>query len=112
MHTRVLDSDGSVFRDFPAGEALGGISIGKWLSLAGVSSLSQPLIMPFFRGGVASEQPALRLAGTVLLVRMTYSNYRSWEFFSDPRCDVTVEQVPTAWGYEGTDLVYDVKLQA
>ncbi len=112
VRTRILNQDGTVFREFKAGEALGGISIAQWLALAGVGSLDEPLVMPFFRGGVKEEQPALRLAGTVLLLRMTYSNYRSWELFADPRCDVTVEQVPTAWGYEGTDLVYDAVLQS
>ena len=110
--TRVLDSSGNVFREFADGEALGGISTGEWLALAGIDSLSEPLVMPFFRSGVKEEQPALRLAGAVLLLRFSYSNYRSWEIFSNPRCDVTVEQVPTAWGYEGTDLVYDARLQS
>lgn len=107
VHTRVLDQAGNVAHEFPDEAIMGGISTGEWLRLGGVDTLDERVVQPFFRGGVREEQPMRRLTGVVLLLRMTYTNYRPWEISPSPRCDVTVEALPSTWGFLGTDSGWD-----
>ena len=107
VHTRVLREDGSVRAAFPDGAFLSRLTMADWLLLGGVPDLNAKHIMEWFRGGRPSEQPTYRLTGLVLLLRMEYSNYRPWELWPDPRCDITVRALPGAWGFLGTDQVMD-----
>ena len=70
------------------------------ISSAGVS-LDDRNIQGFLSETV---DPHFRQTGMVLLVKITMSNKRPWEFDQTPRADIRVEVLPAAWGYEGSSV--------
>jgi hypothetical protein len=67
-------------------------------------------VQPWIRGGDLAYQPRLRLTGVALLIRMEYTTHRMWEWpsskYGSPLCTITVERVPTAWGFLGSSNTY------
>ena len=85
--------------EFAEDQFIYGLTVADYLALAGVD-LDQRNIQRWLRGGVPDQSPFYRFTGVVILVRMIYSNMRSWEFPS-PQCEIKVQLVPSAWGFEG-----------
>jgi len=99
VRTEILDAAGTVLRSFPDGDIITGVTVGEWMSFAG---LSVDAVNP--QGQLLSlPHPRYRHTGAVILVRMKYTNLRRWAPpFYDPLCTVTVEALPNAWGFMGS----------
>lgn len=109
-HTIVRTKNKEVVQEFPAGSILGGIKLHQWLRAAGIT-LDDRNIQPWIRGGRPDQSPFYRITGAVLLLSVKYTNLRTWELPSvgagSPRADITVELLPTAWGFIGSTPVDD-----
>jgi len=107
--TVLKSKDGRVLRTFPAGTIISGLSVGDFLQMAGID-LDDYNVQPWIRGGDLAFQPRFRLTGVALLVRMEYTTHRMWEWpsskYGSPLCTITVERVPTAWGFLGSSNSY------
>lgn len=98
--TVIVNREGKVLREFADQAILTGISIGDWLEMAGVSLNS---VNP--QEEIGPPHPTFRLTGAVLMVRMVYTNLRRWELpYYRPLCTVTVEALPVAWGFMGSEV--------
>jgi hypothetical protein len=110
--TLVRSKSGELLATFEEGSILGGLPLSAWMRFAGGASLEARNIQPWIRGGVPTESPFFRTTGMVLLLRVAYSNLRMGELPSlqaagRPQADVTIEVLPTAWGFIGSVTEYD-----
>jgi hypothetical protein len=103
--------EGKILRMYEEGQIFAGFPMAEWLRLAG-ADLDARNIQPWVRGGVPEQSPFFRATGLVLLIRMHYTNLRTWNWptlspVGDPLCEVTVEIAPNAWGYLGSLSAFD-----
>jgi len=99
----IRNSHGAVVRTVASGNVLSAVPIGDWLQYAGVS-LEDRNINPWLRNGRLDEQPRFRSTGVVLLVRMAYTNLRTFEL---PTLGVGAPQVSSARAVHGDDCQCD-----
>jgi hypothetical protein len=101
----IKNKAGDTLREFDDGAVMGGVTLNDWLSFAEVK-LDDINVQPW-----TDVSPFYRTTGLVLLLRMTYSNLRTWELPSlgigSPLVECEVERVPLAWGYLGDDMTFD-----
>lgn len=97
--TELRDKAGNVWRTYPTGLPIGfGVTMADWMRLAG-SSLDD-INRQSWAG--PDDQPRYRTTGAMLIVRMTYTNYRPGEVDSTLKCVITVEHSRAQWGYGGS----------
>lgn len=96
--TRFRDSrTEGVLREFAQGEQIRNLTIKDMLHFAGVN-LTQENYPNNLR---------LRVSGTVILVRLVYSNLRTADFSTEVLCDAYVSHIPELWGYLGTQVLHN-----
>jgi hypothetical protein len=108
----VRNKRGEMLAEFPSSAILSDIPVSTWLEWAEPGlTLESVNIQPWIRGGDPAYSPRFRSSGVVLLLRVTYSNLRLWEFptpgIGSPLAELIVERLPTAWGYLGTSVAAD-----
>jgi hypothetical protein len=69
---------GAVVKTVDSGDVLSAVPVSDWLAYAGVS-LEDRNVNPWLRNGDVAAQPRFRATGVVLLVRMAYTNLRTFE---------------------------------
>ena len=99
--TRVTSKAGVLLREFNDTQVFGPMSMTEILTAAGVS-LEDQNPQPWLE-----KSPSWRITGAVIIMRVTYSNLRQFEFprvdeaYGRPQAHVTVEAVKSAWGFVG-----------
>ena len=111
--TVFTSKSGSLFRSYDTQEIFGPTSMNDLLGLAGVS-LDAKNIQPWIRNGDPSASPFYRLSGAVIVMKVTYSNLRQYQFVGSPgagkpAATVTAELLPNAWGFIGASQTVDEK---
>jgi hypothetical protein len=109
--TTLSKKDGKTYQIFSKDQIFGPVAMFDVLKLSGVS-LDDRNIQPWYRGGDPSQSPFYRVSGIVLIMRIEYSNFRQYEFAGSPRsgrpqAQVTVEALPSAWGFLGRSQSFD-----
>jgi hypothetical protein len=114
--TRFAKKSGVNIRSFYDKEIFGPISMADLLALAEVS-LDSKNVQPWLRNGDPSKSPFYRLSGVVIVLKISYSNYRDYEFVGmpstgKPMAVATAEALNTAWGFIGTSQIIDTQTKS
>jgi len=109
VRTVIYNSNNDVVRTIDGGNPITGVRLGDVLDYVGIALDERN--ENCFPGLAYDENPFFRLTGAIIVVRMKYSNLRSWDLLDrDGLCEVSFTLQQGIWGYIGASMYYDTDL--